>query len=82
LDARVAAGADQVQSAKAMRAFNKVLRYPADRAAGRIIEGVRQRRGRVLIGMSARVPDGLARLFPATYWDQFVRLNARAGRKR
>jgi short-subunit dehydrogenase len=82
LDARVAAGADQTQSAKAMRAFNKVLTYPADRAAGRIIEGVRQRRGRVLIGMSARIPDVLARLFPTTYWEQFSRLNSRAGRKR
>jgi len=81
LDARVAAGSDQVQSARAMRAFNKVLTYPADRAAGRIVEGVRQRRGRGLIAMSARIPDVLARLFPATYWDQFVRLNSRAGRK-
>jgi len=71
-----------VQSAKAMRAFNKVLTYPADKAAGRIVEGVRQRKGRVLIAMSARIPDMLARLFPATYWDQFVRLNSRAGRRR
>jgi short-subunit dehydrogenase len=82
LDARVAAGADQEQSAKAMRAFNKVLTYPADRAAARIIEGVRRRRGRVLIAWSARVPDVLARLFPATYWDAFVRLNPRAGKRR
>jgi short-subunit dehydrogenase len=82
LDARVAGGADQEQSAKAMRAFNKVLTYPADRAAARIIEGVRGRRGRVLIAMSARVPDVLARLFPAAYWDMFVRLNPRAGRRR
>jgi short-subunit dehydrogenase len=82
LDARVAAGADQEQSVKAMRAFNRVLTYPADRAAARIIEGVRHRRGRVLIALSARVPDLLARLFPATYWDAFVRLNPRAGAKR
>ncbi|MBS2539180.1 SDR family NAD(P)-dependent oxidoreductase [Catenulispora sp. NF23] len=80
LDARVASGADQERSEKAMRAFNKVLTYPADRAAARIIEGVRRRRGRVLIAMSARVPDLLARLFPATYWDAFVRLNPRARR--
>lgn len=80
LDARVAAAADQEQSVKAMRAFSKVLTYPADRAAGRILEGVRKRRGRVLIGMSARVPDVLARLFPATYWDRFVQLNSRARR--
>lgn len=82
LDARVAAAADQEQSVKAMRAFNRVLTYPADRAAARIIEGVRHRRGRVLIALSARVPDLLARLFPATYWDAFVRLNPRAGAKR
>ncbi|MBW8805473.1 MAG: SDR family oxidoreductase [Catenulisporales bacterium] len=81
LDARIAAGADQAQSAKAMHAFNKVLTYPADRAAAHIIEGVRRRRGRVLIGVSARVPDLLARLFPATYWDQFVRLNPKAARR-
>ncbi|GAA2029302.1 SDR family NAD(P)-dependent oxidoreductase [Catenulispora yoronensis] len=82
LDARVAAAADQEQSAKAMRAFNKVLTYPADRAAGQIIEGVRRRRGRVLIAMSARIPDVLARLFPTTYWEQFERLNPRSGRRR
>jgi len=82
LDARIASGADQSQSAKAMHAFNKVLTYPADRAAAHIIEGVRRRRGRVLIGMSARVPDVLARLFPATYWDQFVRLNPKAAGRR
>ncbi|MFL6111610.1 MAG: SDR family NAD(P)-dependent oxidoreductase [Catenulispora sp.] len=83
LDARIAAGADQARSAKAMHAFNKVLTYPADRAAGHVIEGVRRRRGRVLIGVSARVPDVLARLFPATYWDRFVRLNPKAaGRRR
>ncbi|WP_194921177.1 SDR family NAD(P)-dependent oxidoreductase [Catenulispora rubra] len=82
LDARVASGADREQSEKAMRAFNKVLTYPADRAAARIIEGVRHRRGRVLIALSARVPDVLARLFPATYWEFFVRLNPRAARRR
>ncbi|WP_228555891.1 SDR family NAD(P)-dependent oxidoreductase [Catenulispora pinisilvae] len=82
LDARVASGADQERSEQAMRAFNKVLTYPADRAAARIIEGVRRRRGRVLIALSARVPDLLARLFPATYWDAFVRLNPRANRRR
>ena len=82
LDARVASGADREQSEKAMRAFTKVLTYPADRAAARIIEGVRHRRGRVLIALSARVPDVLARLFPATYWEFFVRLNPRAARRR
>ena len=82
LDARIAAGADQEQSVKAMRAFTKILTYPADRAAARIIEGVRRRRGRVLIALSARVPDVLARLFPATYWELFVRLNPRAGTRR
>jgi len=81
LDARVASGADKQQSEKAMRAFNRVLTYPADRAAARIIEGVRRRRGRVLIALSARVPDLLARLFPAMYWEAFVRLNPRAGRR-
>ena len=80
LDARVAAAADQEQSAKALRAFNKVLTYPADRAAGQILEGVRRRRGRVLIGMSARIPDVLARLFPVTYWEKFLRLGSVSGR--
>lgn len=81
LDARVAADADQEQSVKAMRAFNRVLTYPADKAAAHIIEGVRRRRGRVLIALSARVPDLVARLLPATYWDAFVRLKPRAGKR-
>jgi hypothetical protein len=39
---------------------------PAD-AAEIIIDGIERRRGRVLIGWSAKIPDLLARLLPAAY---------------
>ena len=49
------------------REFAKLLRIdPADAAAA-IVAGIEHRRGRVLIGWSARVLDVVARLLPAAY---------------
>ncbi|WP_107676470.1 SDR family NAD(P)-dependent oxidoreductase [Agrobacterium sp. LAD9] len=47
--------------------FDKVLTITAETAAQAIVAGIAHRRRRVLIGASAKIPDILARLFPAHY---------------
>lgn len=47
--------------------FDKVLSITAEQAASTIMAGIERRRPRVLIGMSAKIPDVVARLFPARY---------------
>ncbi|MFD7654508.1 SDR family NAD(P)-dependent oxidoreductase [Actinosynnema sp. NPDC059797] len=74
--ARVASGADAAEAAEGKARFAKLLTYPADKAAERILTGVEQRRGRVLIAWSAVVPDVLARLFPASYMTVVDRLGS------
>ncbi|HHG85610.1 MAG TPA: SDR family NAD(P)-dependent oxidoreductase [Bacteroidetes bacterium] len=47
--------------------FEKILRMPPEKAAAKIIRGIRKNRGRVLIGYDAKLLDLLARLFPRWY---------------
>jgi short-subunit dehydrogenase len=47
--------------------FATLLTIDPAHAAAIIVEGIERRRGRVLIGWSAKVPDLLARLLPASY---------------
>ena len=65
--ARVAAGATAEEETEGKDSFAKLLTYPPDRAAEQIVAAVEQRRPRLLIALSARVPDVLARLAPARY---------------
>ncbi|MFF5081777.1 SDR family NAD(P)-dependent oxidoreductase [Actinoplanes sp. NPDC000266] len=44
--------------------FDALLTYPPEKAARQIIEAVTRRRPRLLIAISAKAPDLLARLFP------------------
>ncbi|MEU8819534.1 SDR family NAD(P)-dependent oxidoreductase [Actinoplanes sp. NPDC048796] len=44
--------------------FDALLTYPPEKAARQIIEAVAKRRPRLLIALSAKAPDLLARLFP------------------
>jgi short-subunit dehydrogenase len=64
-NARVAAAVPAAQAEAGKRNFARLLTFPPERAATLILSAVEQRRPRVLIGLSARVPDLLARLFPA-----------------
>lgn len=68
-NARIAAGTDPDEEERGRAAFDKVLRYPADRAAEEIIEAAVARRPRLLIGNDARALDAVARLLPARYWS-------------
>ncbi|MFJ6671772.1 SDR family NAD(P)-dependent oxidoreductase [Actinosynnema sp. NPDC091369] len=72
--ARVAAGADEVEAARGKESFARLLTYPADKAAERILAGVAKRKGRVLIAWTAIVPDLLARIFPTSYMAVLNRL--------
>jgi len=65
--ARLGSGVDEAEVTAARQEFAKMLTIPPERAAERILAGVHRRRGRVLIGWSARLPDALARLLPVSY---------------
>lgn len=80
-NARIAAGTDPDESERGRAAFDKVLRYPADRAAEEIIEAAVARRPRLLIGNDARALDAVARLLPARYWSLMGRGMALAGKR-
>jgi short-subunit dehydrogenase len=65
--ARVGSGVSRQEEQAARAQFATLLTIdPAD-AAEIIIDGIERRRGRVLIGWSAKIPDVLARLLPAAY---------------
>jgi short-subunit dehydrogenase len=63
--AAAAVGADDIEAGR--QAIDRMLTYPPDKAAARILDGVEKRRGRVLIAWTARVPDLLVRLMPGSY---------------
>lgn len=80
-NARIAAGTGPDESERGRAAFDKVLRYPADRAAEEIIEAAIARRPRLLIGNDARALDAVARLLPARYWSLMGRGMALAAKR-
>jgi short-subunit dehydrogenase len=65
--ARVGSGVPVDEFEVGRRQFEKLLTIDPAVAAEVILRGVRRRRGRVLIGWSAKLPDLLARLAPAGY---------------
>ncbi|SCE91325.1 SDR family NAD(P)-dependent oxidoreductase [Micromonospora mirobrigensis] len=78
--ARVGSGVSVQEYEEGRRQFEKLLSIPPAKAAEVILRGVRRRRGRVLIGWSAKLPDLLARVAPASYGRLLaVGLNRAAG---
>ncbi|MEV0155235.1 SDR family oxidoreductase [Micromonospora sp. NPDC050686] len=65
--ARIGSGVPIPEYEAGRRQFEKLLSIPPATAAEIILRGVTRRRGRVLIGWSAKLPDLLARLAPASY---------------
>ncbi|MEU7619040.1 SDR family oxidoreductase [Micromonospora rifamycinica] len=65
--ARIGSGVAREEFEAARRQFERLLSIPPERAAEVILRGVRRRRGRVLIGWSAKLPDLLARVAPGSY---------------
>ncbi|OAB88902.1 acetoin dehydrogenase [Janibacter melonis] len=72
-NARTASGVDPDEAARGRRAFDKALRYPADKAAEEIVEALVARRRRLLVGNDARALDALARVAPSGYWSVMQR---------
>lgn len=66
-NARLGSGVSVTEHEVGLARFEKLLSIEPARAAEVILRGVERRRGRVLIGWSARLPDLLARVAPASY---------------
>jgi short-subunit dehydrogenase len=63
--AKVAAGTAAEAAHEGARRFQKLLRHPPDAAASTIINGIRRRKRRILIGIDSYVIDALKRLAPS-----------------
>ncbi|WP_353890567.1 SDR family oxidoreductase [Micromonospora sp. WMMA1363] len=66
-NARIGSGVSCDEFEENRRTFDRLLSIPPAKAAQVILRGVERRRGRVLIGWSAKLPDLLARVAPASY---------------
>ncbi|MHA7190456.1 SDR family NAD(P)-dependent oxidoreductase [Arthrobacter sp. MDT2-16] len=66
-NARIGGNLSGVDVARAQADFDKLLTFPAERAAELMLEAVKARRPRLLIGLSAKVPDVVARLAPMSF---------------
>jgi hypothetical protein len=64
---RIAAGAPVDEVGATLRHFDRLLRYPADKAAEEILAGVAARRARVLIAPEAVLGDLAVRVAPTRY---------------
>ncbi|MFL6065008.1 MAG: SDR family NAD(P)-dependent oxidoreductase [Friedmanniella sp.] len=62
--ARIGSGVPPEQGTAGIKAAAAVLTYPAGKAAEEILAAVEQRRPRLLIAWSAKIPDVVARLLP------------------
>lgn len=80
-NARIPDGVDRQEAEEGVRDFDKLLRYPAGRAAEEIIEAAIARRPRLLIGNDARALDVAARVLPGRYWSLMGRAMALAAKR-
>ncbi len=75
---RVGSGVSAEEYEQGRAQFAKLLTIPPATAAAQIVAAIETRRPRLLIGWSAKIPDGLVRLLPGSYWSLIAR---RAGRQ-
>jgi short-subunit dehydrogenase len=80
--ARTGSGVSPEEIEQGQRQFAKLLTIPAADAAAQIIGAIENRRPRLLIGWSAKVPDVLVRLIPGSYWKLIARRAGRSGQGR
>ncbi len=66
-NARIGGNLTDVDVERAKDDFDKLLTFPAEKAAELMLEAVKARRPRLLIGLSAKVPDVVARLAPMSF---------------
>lgn len=79
-NARIAATIDAASTGKQISTFDKALRYPADRAAEKIIEAMINRRRRLLIGGDAQLLSAVIRLSPTGFGRILSALGQRGAR--
>lgn len=72
-NARVGALTDAEQEREGREKFDRMLRFPADRAAELIIEAMVARNPRLLIGADAKVLAAVTRALPQRYWSLLQR---------
>ena len=65
--ARVGSGVPDAERVAGQAEWERLLTIAPTKAAAVIVAGIEHRRPRVLIGWSAKIPDLLARLVPASY---------------
>jgi short-subunit dehydrogenase len=80
--ARIAAALPEAASAAELHEFDRLLTFPADRAAALILRAVERRKPRLLIGATATIPDLIARITPGHYTDALAALQRRHNRRR
>jgi short-subunit dehydrogenase len=72
-NARIGAGADPASAAQVLSLFERVLTIPPEAAAARIIQGIKKRESRILIGKEAVRIDRVQRLRPVHYWKTMMK---------
>jgi short-subunit dehydrogenase len=77
-NARPASGMRAGELEEGVAAFERLLSIPPERAAAQILDAVRHRRPRLLIGLSARIPALAARIAPAAHALAFRPILARS----
>ena len=80
--ALVGSGVPVAEAVRHQRAFQRLLTIDPAEASRVILHGIEHRRTRVLVGWSAKVPDVVARLFPASYESLLSALLAANVRRR
>jgi short-subunit dehydrogenase len=71
--ARTGSGVSVEEYERGRKQFARLLTMPPETAAALIVAAIENRRPRLLIGWSAKVPDILVRLLPGTYWKLIAR---------
>jgi NAD(P)-dependent dehydrogenase (short-subunit alcohol dehydrogenase family) len=71
--ARAPQGVDDADVVRRRAAFKKFLRMPPSKAGEIIVQGIEQRKKRVLVGGDAMGLSLLARLLPVSYWSVMAR---------
>jgi NAD(P)-dependent dehydrogenase (short-subunit alcohol dehydrogenase family) len=77
-NARLPKGMAAEEARKRLEAVEKFLRLPPERAGEIIVEGIEQRKSRVLVGTDAKIMSVIERLLPVSHWNILRRLNRRA----
>jgi short-subunit dehydrogenase len=82
LNARLAASVAGPEAEAERKTFAALLTYPPEKAAAQIVSAIEHRRPRLLIALSARIPDLIVRLAPGHYPAVVAAVQRLVGRQR